>query len=142
MPQITATQFAGMAHWSERYVGLAYIEGGFNCAELVRQVQAEVFGRLVRYPAEQPADYRGQARMLREELPRHVVPIAVSETPEDGDGMVLIARGYAEHIGVLCQINAEPYVLHNFIRGGMVVLHRLSDLPSQGIKLEGVYRWI
>lgn len=131
-----------MAHWSERYIGLPYIEGGYNCAELVRQVRAEVFGHAVLYPAEQPTDYRGQARMLRDELPRHVVALGPTQAPADGDGVVLIARGYPEHIGIYCLINAEPYVLHNYIRGGMVVLHRVSDLPAQAIKLEGVYRWL
>lgn len=127
-----------MPHWSEAYVGRPYIEGEFDCAHLVELVQREQFGRELCLPKEHASDYRAQQRQIAAEKG------AIAErtdSPVEGDGVLILSRGRAEHLGVYCVIHGLPWVLHNFISAGHVCLHRLANLPAQGLTLEGVYRW-
>ncbi|MDP1673984.1 MAG: NlpC/P60 family protein [Burkholderiales bacterium] len=128
-----------MAHWSERFVGKAYIEGEFDCAHFVEQVLREQFGREVNLPKEHAADYRAQQRQIDAEKAHFAEPV---ETPREGDAVLIVSRGRAEHLGVYCEIHGIGYVLHNFRAAGRVCLHRIRSLPAQGMALAGYYRWI
>lgn len=128
-----------MAHWAESYVGRPYDEEHFDCAHLVELVLAERFGRELALPHEHARNYRAQARQIEELKGDYAEP---TTEPAEGDGVLLKARGYFEHLGVLCVIGRERWVLHNSRPAAAVCLHRVRDLAVHGLELEGYYRWI
>lgn len=128
-----------MAHWSEKYVGKPYIEGQFDCAHFVELVLREQFGRELNLPKEHAGEYRAQQRQIDAEKAQYAEPVAI---PREGDGVLIVSRGRAEHLGVYCEIHGTSYVLHNFRAAGRVCLHRIRSLPAQGMALAGYYRWI
>lgn len=127
-----------MAHWAEAYVGRPYIDDEFDCAHLVELVLREQFGRVLQLPKEHASDYRAQQRQIAGEKADFAER---TDSPVEGDGVLILSRGRAEHLGVYCMIHGLPWVLHNYRAAGHVCLHRLVNLPAQGMSLEGVYRW-
>lgn len=126
-----------MSHPAEQYVGIPYDENEFDCADLVVQVQRELFGRDVRLPNGRPRGVRGQLALgdLSKSYGTR------TETPVDGDLVLMLHKGAAGHAGVYFRIGGEPWVLHANETNGMAVLHRLRELPLWGAQVEGVYRW-
>lgn len=135
-----------MPHWSSAFVGRAYQEGVFDCGELARCVQREVFGREVRIPAERDYALAGsprekfaamtaQIQRLKDDIARRV------DVPQEGDAVLLVARGYRQHVGVSCFIEGERWVLHASDGSRQVVLQRERDLALRGLGIEGYYRW-
>lgn len=129
---------------AERYVGLAYQPGVFDCLDLALQVQREVFGRAVALPAgcSRPGGARGQAREIarwRDALAR---PLAM---PVTGTGVLLWEPddgGRLWHIGTVFVHGGEVWVLHNSFAMGCVALQRLTDLQRWGLRFEGYYEWL
>lgn len=139
-----------MKHWSDKYLGLPYVEGSFDCADLARLVQKEVFGRDVAIPGSR--DYfgkRGSEKLqamqgqIASELEKGDVAVPVAE-PQEGDAVLIFARGYLEHIGVYCTLNGEPYVLHASPgrAAKQVIRSRLRGFTNFGYTVEGYYKWI
>lgn len=136
-----------MSHWAERYVGRQYVEGKFDCADMARLVQKEVFGRDVAIPGSR--DYAdkvgvGRLRAMEEQIAREIGNVVTrTDSPREGDGVLLIARGYREHIGIYCLIGTEPYILHAATGYNQAVLSKVRDLEMfHGMKIEGYYRWM
>lgn len=129
-----------MTHWSVRYVGRSYVEGTLDCAALAALVNREVFGREIALPAERSFGLRGLTRQIEALKDDYAAP---TDTPREGDGVLMVSRGRLEHIGVYCLIDGQPWVLHAHRGAGQVVLSRLRDLDNQGLKLAdpGFYRW-
>lgn len=135
-------------HWAEGYTSTryAYVECEFDCADLIRLVQSEVFSREIELPGSR--DYAGKRGHAKQDA--MVAQIGAvkddyarrTEAPEEGDGVLLIARGKPSHIGVYCVINGEAWVLHNSSSGKRPVLQRLRELDRYGLAVEGFYRWI
>lgn len=127
----------------QRYVGTPYELGVFDCADLVAQVQREVFGREIALPAHRhrplgAAAQRREIASLRDEL---AFAVAV---PFDGCGALLFEPGpFAPlwHIGTAVQHAGETWILHNSEKLGSAHLHRLTDLQRWGMRLEGWYAW-
>ncbi|MCE5182349.1 MAG: NlpC/P60 family protein [Betaproteobacteria bacterium] len=128
-----------MAHWSDKYVGRPYIEGEQDCAVLAEDVQREEFGRQISLPTERAAGLRGLSRQIESLKLDYAVP---TDTPAEGDGVLMIGRGNLDHIGIYCVIGGTAYVLHAASNARQVVRHRLRDLPGQGLPVEGFYKWI
>jgi hypothetical protein len=132
----------------ERYVGLPYKPGEFDCADLVRQVQQEVFGRAIALPQDRnrPVDVRGQLREITHWLPsvarRRNLGLATDRYVQDGDGVLLQVGEIPRHIGVACWLGVELWVLHNNSAATGSVLTRWRDLRLIGFGVEGVYAWI
>lgn len=126
----------------ERYVGLPYKPGVFDCADLACKVLHEVFGRTVRLPADRnrPQDVRGQLREIRGWLPS--VAQRRPGIAQDGDGVLLSVGGVVRHIGVACWLAGELYVLHNHGQSTGSVLTRWRDLRLIGYAVDGVYEWL
>ncbi len=135
------------AHWSASYVGREYVPGVFDCGELARLVNREVFGREIRLPAERDyvqagsprekfAAMAAQIQRLKDDIARRV------DAPEEGDAVLLFARGYRQHVGVACLIAGERWVLHCSDGSGRVQLQRERDLAVRGLMVEGYYKWI
>lgn len=126
-------------HWSERYVGMPYVEGDADCAALAARVQREVFGRAIGLPADRAGTLRGLTRQIEDLRADYAER---TDAPADGDGVLMIGRGRLDHIGLYCLIDGTPWVLHAMRNAGAVVLHRLSVIDEQGLRVEGFYRWI
>lgn len=133
-----------MGHWSERYVGLPWIEGEFDCADLCALVRAEVFGQPIALPPEHGAGPFGRSAAIARHAADYAVP---TDAPVEGDAVLMLARGRVQHIGVLCEIAGERWVLHNQQTGdapprGHTVLTRVRELGRYGYRIEGYYRWL
>ena len=124
----------------ERYVGMPYDERDFDCADLVMQVQRELFGREVRLPNGRPRGVQGQAA-IHGGLGEYATP---TDDPNDGD-LVLMREPHTKrpgHVGVFFRLAHEGWVLHANETNGCAVLHRVRELPSFGPVVEGYYRWV
>lgn len=126
-----------------RFIGLPYCPRRMDCADLAMLVQRELFGKTVFLAGKrprplQPAEQDAAIDEYRDQL---AVPV---EHPQDGDAVLMREPGAerAGHIGTYFFLNYQPYVLHTaaWIQGGSS-LHRVQDLPSLGLTVEGYYRW-
>jgi hypothetical protein len=134
-----------MAHWSDAYVGLPYVDGEFDCAELARTVQLEVFRRAIDLPTERQylgLDGVAKVRAMNAQLAACRDDYGVqTSTPQEGDAVLIVSRGRLDHIGLYCLINGEAWVLHAASGINQVVRTRLRELPLYGYSLEGFYAW-
>lgn len=126
-------------HWSERYIGQPYIRGDQDCAALAERVAREVLGIDVQVPAQ-----RGQGAFARSaQIEREKFDVAERvDEPIDGQPVIMICCGRAQHIGVMCDLGGEWWVLHADEGFGAVIRQRLRDLAPGGIRVEGFYRWL
>ena len=134
-------------HWSEKYVGKKYVDGQFDCAELVRLVQKEIFGREVKLPTfRNHLEATGpisKFRLMAEQVAMCKDDVAVkTKWPQEGDGVLLITRGYLQHIGVYSRINERAWILHASDGSGQVMFQRAKDLVLRGLIIEGYYKWL
>ena len=123
-------------HWSQNYIGQPYAEA--NCAQLATQVQLEVFGKTVQLPDDIAPQLRGQSRQIESMQALIAYPV---EQAIEGDAVLMKCRGCLSHVGVYCEINNQPYVLHSMKNAAQTVMHRLADLTKVGLSFEGFYRW-
>ncbi len=123
-------------HWAENYVGVPYSEN--DCAELCVRVQREVFGRVIRLPAGRAASVHGISHQIGSLKDNYAEP---TESPADGDAVLMIGRGRLNHIGLYVMVNGVPHCLHALRGAGQVCLHRIRELPRQGLTLVGYFRW-
>lgn len=129
-----------MSHWCETYIGKPYIKGEFDCARLVCDVRKEVFGLPV--PAEADPERADSVYKRFNQMTDGVAEYGCRvDEPVEGDAVLMMCRGRPSHIGVLCILNGEKYVLHAMENAGQVVLHKIRDLPRVNLQLEGFYRW-
>lgn len=129
-----------MAHWSEPYIGEPYVKGEADCARLLCRVRREVFKLPVPDQAEvdRAASRFGRLAQMEEGVEAFGREV---DLPQDGDAVLMLCRGRPSHIGVFCLVDGERCVLHAVENLGMVVLHRLRDLPKCQLMIEGFYRW-
>lgn len=127
-----------VAHWSDRYIGKPYIAGVADCASLAIEVVRDRQGRGIEVPVEHSAHYLGQSKQIL----RHKDDLADKiDAPEDGSPALFYGRGRLCHIGVMCWIANEWWVLHADQVSGFVIRQRLRDMTRVLYKLEGYYRW-
>lgn len=125
---------------AERYVGWPYVEGEFDCMHLAVMVQADLFGRVVPWPAEHPAGDAAQMRAIRRHAPELADRVA---EPRAGDAVLMVCttdKGTHLHIGTLFEQLGERWVLHSG-PGTDTILQRLVDARRLGARVEGFYRW-
>ena len=125
-------------HWSDKYVGLPYVQGTGDCAALAEVVAREVFGKVVGLPVSHASTYREQAKQILELRDDYAVRLPVAK---DGCPALFIGRGRLCHIGVMCLIAGEWWVLHADQTAGFVVRQRLRDVTRIHFQLEGYYAW-
>ena len=124
-----------MPHWTEPWIGRPYEAGRADCVALAVEVQRQVFNRAVRLPtATRWAATRHDPSQLAADCG---VP---TECPVDGDA-VAMRCGQSWHLGVFVRAAGADWVLHATRAAGSAHLTRLRDLPAQGLRLEGFYRW-
>lgn len=127
------------AHWSDAYIGRDYIAGSQDCAALAETVAREVLGVEVALPGERRGGVFGPAAQIARNKDNVAQRL---DEPEDGQPVLLIARARLQHIGVMCQLAGEWWVLHADQGAGFVVRQRLRDLGRHGYTVEGFYQWI
>ena len=129
---------------AERYVGLPYVPGEFDCMDLAIRVQRELFGRDLSALAGRShgLGVRGQGReisRLRDAVATRV------ELADTGCAVLMSEPGDLVptwHIGTaFVQGDMSVWVLHASAAQGGVVLQRLNDLRRFGMHLEGFYLW-
>lgn len=137
-----------MAHWTDKYVGME-VSDRFDCADLAILVEKEVFGKVVQAPSVKDYhQYKGpleRFHAMADQVDKLKNDYAVrTDQPSDGDAILLITRGYSQHIGVYTHIYGEPWALHacDMQIGPQVVLQRVRDLFIRGIRVEGYYKWL
>ena len=134
-----------MTHWSDAYVGRRYVPMIFDCGELVRVVQREVFGREVAVPSERwyaEASVRRRLLAMSEQIDACKGALAeeIAE-PEEGCGVLLRSRAKLSHIGIWCRIGSEAWVMHGDERAEQVVRTRARELSARHFHIAGCYRW-
>lgn len=129
-----------MAHWSEKYIGQPYMVHSADCARLLAKVRKEQFGQEV--PTEIEVD-RAQSRLGRlGQMKDLVAEFGVrTDTPKEGDAVLMNCRSRPSHIGIYCEVDNEPCVLHAMQNADMVVLHRIRELNRVFLTVEGYYSW-
>lgn len=121
--------------WWRQYLGQPYDQA--DCAELVRQVNAEQFGRAVDLPTYRDGGVRAGSRQIIREVDVYGVR---TERPSDGDCVVMRQGSRLAHVGVYAEKNGKPHVLHALKNAGTVVFHAFTALDGVGLEVEGVYR--
>lgn len=125
-------------HWSDKYIGLPYLPQDFDCASLAAKVSEDVFQKSIDLPLSHGDTYRGQSKQIlrhRDELAYKI------EKPVDGCPALFYGRGRLCHIGVMCWIEGDWWVLHNDESSRFVIRQRLRDMTRILFKLEGFYSW-
>jgi hypothetical protein len=128
-----------MTHWSHAFLGQRYIPQVNDCASFATKVQREVFGRDISLPMERACGLRGQSKQLVDLKDDYGIR---TDQPKEGDAVLMMGRGRLSHVGIYCEINNEGWVLHAMRGPNQVVLHRLRDLPAQGLTVENFYQWL
>lgn len=125
-------------HWSDAYVGRPYIAGTGDCAALAQTIAWEVFRVQARLPISHATSLREQTAQIlshKDALAERI------ESPEDGCPALFVGRGRLCHIGVMCWLANEWWVLHADKLAGAVVRQRLRDMTRIHFKTEGFYKW-
>ncbi len=127
----------------DRFIGLPYCPRRMDCADLAILVQRELFGKSVFVAGKRPRPLHPAKQDAAIDAYRDQLAVPV-EQPQDGDAVLMAEPGssVAGHIGTYFFINYAPHVLHTaaWMQGGST-LHRLQDLSSLGLTVEGFYRW-
>lgn len=124
------------------FLGIAYDESTMDCADFVVLVQKKLFGRDILFAGKRPRPDSKDGRVAALNGYTQQIADRVSE-PQNGDGVLMKEPGqrYAGHIGTFFFLSYTPMVLHNSYTMGSSRLHKVSDLRSLGLTVEGYYRW-
>lgn len=127
-------------HWSDKYIGRPYKLIDADCAALVIEViENDFIGVLPEFCK----TYRENTRLKRanqlEELARKAT--IKTNTPCEGDVVLMYCRGRASHVGIFCIVDGEQCVLHAMENAKMVVRHKIRDLSRYFLAVEGYYKW-
>ena len=128
---------------AEKYVGMPYLEGEFDCADLAVLVQWELFGRRVALPARRrrPLGAMGQAREI------HALQADLADridAPVTGCGVLMyepVDNSQRWHIGTAFVAGNDVWLLHNSFGMACACLQRMADLQRFGARLDGYYAW-
>ncbi len=125
-----------MSHWTERYLGIPHAQ--LDCGQFIELVLREQFGRDVQFPQRQRDDLAHRSALIVDHTADFATPI---DTPVDGCGVLMWARGRRAHIGLYVVIDGIPYILHSDQPTGGSVLSSLHRLPAW-YRIEGYYAWL
>ena len=128
------------AHWAEAYVGIPWTRR-HNCAWLARDVMFERFGQVITLP--RVIDWRRASFQEVESLADDVA-IRVTD-PREGDAVLMRVRGNRTspggHVGVYCEWNGEPWVLHS-VEGMGCLFQPVASLSLLQLEVVSYYRWL
>ncbi len=125
-------------HWSEKYMNRPYVPETGDCAAFAELVAREVLGIVPGLPGNHEDTLRSQAAQIASAKADFVDRI---NAPEEGHPVLLTSRGDLFHIGVMCWVSGEWWVLHADKSFGAVIRQRLRVMTLVDYKIEGFYRW-
>ena len=130
-----------MAHWTEPWL-MRRMPHDYDCADFVRAVVREEFGRVVALPSTRAAGLRGRDAQVAAGAVALADPV---DTPREGDGVLMRATGrrrsVGHHVGVWCALADVPHVLHLLAGTHFPCLSAIDALGRIGLEPTGVYRW-
>lgn len=119
----------------DQFVGIAYCPDTMDCADFVALVQREMFGRDIRLPNGRPRGDRAavpfQGRVLEYGRP--------TDSPKDGDLVVMLQGGRPSHVGVYFFLAHEPHVLHVRAEGAF---SELTPVRLLATPVDGYFAWV
>lgn len=134
---------------AERFIGCEYVDGEFDCADLVVLVQRDLFARQLEVPlaTSRSGGVRGQARDLAVHLDRYTRPV---ENPATGDLVLLwetTANGIPPlnrrwHLGTVFLHLGAPWVLHCQNETFGTRLQPLHEVLAGPLHFESFLQWI
>jgi hypothetical protein len=125
-------------HWSDKYVNQPYVPETGDCAAFAERVAREHLGIVVGLPDGHAVGLREQAAQI---VAHRGVFAEVVAGPIEGHPVLLRSRGDLFHIGVMCLLAHEWWVVHADKGFGAVVRQPLRRMLAVDYKLEGFYRW-
>ncbi|RSF09254.1 hypothetical protein [Achromobacter aegrifaciens] len=125
-------------HWSDRYLNLPYVPESGDCAALAALVARETFGINADIPDSHEETLRAQAAQIARVKSDFADRV---DEPVEGHPVLLLSRGDLFHIGVMCRLAGEWWVLHADKTFGAVIRQRLRFMTMIDYKIEGFYQW-
>lgn len=121
-------------HWARKYIMIPFRP--YNCAAFVEFVLKDHFKCEMVFP--QTTLNRNKDIEL---IKQFTLTLKRTDTPEDGD--IVLMDGYREacHVGVYADINGVGHVLHSDVNIKSSAIHRISDLFNYRYFLNGYYKW-
>ena len=129
-----------MPHWSDKYIGRAYVLESYDCATLAQEIAKNEFGIDAKLPIDHGKNSIGHQRQFIRYQSEIASLIAENEL-RDGDLVLMISCGRINHVGVYYRDNHIEWVIHNASNVGSVIRTRLRSLSVIGYQIEGFYRW-
>lgn len=126
-------------HWSENYIGKPYVKELHDCAAFVANVYEEQFGIKRNLPEDHGSTPAEWSAAISKHLSEFLEP---TEKPKDGDVILCRVRGVDFHLGLLCEIMGERWMLHasNARNLNAVVLTRLDQFRYLGFTVDGFFK--
>lgn len=125
-------------HWSDTYVNQPYVPETGDCAAFAERVARERLGIAVGLPDGHATALRAQAAQIIAHRGEFAEQVA---EPVEGHPVLLRSRGDLFHIGVMCKLAGEWWVLHADKGFGAVIRQPLRRMLMVDYKLEGFYQW-
>lgn len=125
-------------HWSDKYVSEPYVPETGDCAAFAQRVAREHLKLDLNLPDSHATALRAQAAQIRHHRDDFAVRV---DGPIEGHPIVLTSRGDLFHIGVMCFLAHEWWVLHADKGFGSVIRQRLRTMLAVDYALEGYYQW-
>lgn len=125
-------------HWSDKYVNQPYVPETGDCAAFAERVAREHLGITVGLPDGHATALRAQAAQIMAHRGDFAAQI---DEPAEGHPVLLRSRGDLFHIGVMCHLANEWWVLHADKGFGAVIRQPLRRMLMVDYTLEGFYRW-
>ena len=134
---------------AEKYINVAYVDGEFDCADLVVLVQHELFNRQLDVPlaVARSAGVRGQARVLAVHLDRYTRLVATAATGDlvllwetTPNGVPPLNRRW--HLGTVFLHLGMPWVLHCQNETFGTRLQPLHEVLAGPMHFESFLQWI
>lgn len=124
-------------HWSRKYISIPHDK--MNCAELVEHVLKDKFSLDFKFPQSQGSLFM-ESHQIKKEMFNFVDPVPTT-SPLEGDLVLMSGTRRLCHVGLYVEIKNVKYVLHTQKSFGCACLHKIADLSTYGLYLEGFYKW-
>ena len=129
-----------MPHWTEEFIGRAYVKDEHDCATFVRDVVRQRLGFEIEIMEE--SEWR---RLSPQDLVDFSKSFAnKTDNPVECDAVLMrilgSRRSLGSHVGLFVPINGRQYVLHNLEKLG-TLLTWLPGLKSIHLECCGFYSW-
>lgn len=122
-------------HWSRKYISIKYDK--MNCSKFVEHIMRDHFGIDYKFPQSQGSLFN-QSAQLKTHMKEFVVK---TETPSEGDVVLMHGLRRMCHIGMYILIGRTPYILHCEKNFGSAAIHKLREIGQFGYNVEGFYTW-